>query len=110
MTNRPIDLINDLTARIIANDPDADPIRDLLLIIDPITLTFDDTDDPAFTAFPALTALLIDLIDACHRDDLTDLALATSLCPLHFIDYAICFDDDDPACAAIRTIHPAHDT
>lgn len=40
----------------------------------------------------------------------TELALAESLCPMHFIDYAICFDDNDPECAAIRHIHPSHDT
>jgi hypothetical protein len=44
------------------------------------------------------------------RETLTDLALRLSLCPLHMIDYAICFDDDDAECAAIRTIHPSHDT
>jgi hypothetical protein len=40
----------------------------------------------------------------------TELALADSLCPMHFIDYAICFDDETPECAAIRSIHPSHDT
>lgn len=45
-----------------------------------------------------------------EREDLTALALEYSLCPMHFCDYAICFDDDRPECAAIRTIHPGHDT
>lgn len=44
------------------------------------------------------------------RDELTDLALSLSLCPLHFIDYAICFDDRTYECQEIRTIHPGHDT
>lgn len=40
----------------------------------------------------------------------TELALADSLCPIHFIDYAICFDDANPECEIIRAIHPSHDT
>lgn len=45
-----------------------------------------------------------------NRELITYTALRLSLCPLHLIDYAICFDDDDDECAAIRTIHPSHDT
>lgn len=63
------------------------------------------------------TALAL-IIDACmtamHPDTLTDclteLFLDNSICPMHRCDYAICFDDDDPECAAIRLIHPSHDT
>ena len=44
------------------------------------------------------------------RDERSALALALSLCPLHMIDYAICFDDDDAECAAIRSCFPSHDT
>jgi hypothetical protein len=44
------------------------------------------------------------------RDTITELALEASLCPLHFVDYAICFDDEDPECSQIRVIHPSHDT
>jgi hypothetical protein len=45
------------------------------------------------------------------RDALTMRCLAESLCPLHRIDFAICFDDDDPDCAQIRMIFPdSHDT
>jgi hypothetical protein len=43
-------------------------------------------------------------------DTVTSLALADSLCPVHFNDYAICFDDNTPGCAIVRTIHPSHDT
>lgn len=45
-----------------------------------------------------------------ERESLTDLLLSLSLCPIHFCDYAICFDDDDPECAQIRLIHPSCDT
>lgn len=48
--------------------------------------------------------------DSANRELLTDTALSLSLCPLHLHDYAICFDDDDDECAAIRTIHPSHDS
>lgn len=49
-------------------------------------------------------------IAALDREAETALLLAHSLCPLHRIDYAICFDDEDPECEAIRAIHPDHDT
>ena len=45
-----------------------------------------------------------------EREELTELSLSMSLCPMHFRDYAICFDDEDPECEVIRLIHPAHDT
>ena len=90
-------------------------------------------DDRTFDASAYLRDLLIDPdaagddLDNLHPDDadrlrellpiastdrelLTRLLLDDSLCPLHAIDYAICFDDDDPECAAIRDIHPSHDT
>ncbi len=44
------------------------------------------------------------------KEEFTTLALEQSLCPLHLVDYAICFDDVIPECAAIRTVHPSHDT
>lgn len=40
----------------------------------------------------------------------TYLLLSLSLCPMHERDYAICFDDEDPECAAIRETHPSHST
>ena len=44
------------------------------------------------------------------REELTRMALDLSVCPVHFVDYAICFDDDDPACRQVRAIHPAYDS
>jgi hypothetical protein len=44
------------------------------------------------------------------REVITEWALSDSLCPIHFCDYAMCFEDDDPECATIRLIHPSHDT
>jgi hypothetical protein len=44
------------------------------------------------------------------REYLTELCLNVSLCPMHFGDYASCFDDENPECAAIRVVHPLHDT
>lgn len=49
-------------------------------------------------------------LDATDRELLTTACLALSICPVHLVDYAICFDDDDDACRAVRMIHPIHDT
>lgn len=40
----------------------------------------------------------------------TSRLLSYSLCPMHQVDYAICFDDQNPACASIRAAYPEHDT
>ena len=46
-----------------------------------------------------------------HRDAISELAMGLSLCPMHFCDWAICFDDADPSCAQIRECFPnSHDT
>jgi hypothetical protein len=46
-----------------------------------------------------------------YRDDISHIAMKLSLCPLHFCDWASCFDDDDEECKAIRAIFPyGHDT
>lgn len=50
------------------------------------------------------------LITQLDRESLTKLNLSLSLCPIHFLDYAICFDDDNPECSQVRFIHPNHDT
>lgn len=80
--------------------------------------------EPADTAYPKMRMLdddpdayafiraLLARIDAAPymTQRLSMLALDHSLCPMHFIDYAICFDDDDPDCASIRDLFPDHDT
>lgn len=49
--------------------------------------------------------------DEYCRDDLSHLAMSFSLCPMHFVDWAICFDDQDPECEQIRSVFPyGHDT
>lgn len=58
----------------------------------------------------ARDAIAANIANPYNRDELTDTLLSFSLCPLHAIDYAICFDDDDADCAMIRMIHPSHDT
>lgn len=84
------------------------------LLIDP-DATSDDLAAIADDLRPADLDRMRDAIrymitDSTQRESLTELLLESSLCPLHRIDYAICFDDDDPECAAIRTIHPSHDS
>jgi hypothetical protein len=69
-----------------------------------------DIDAPDFI-YDFIRACLAIIDDAPYQTDrMTAMLLDNSLCPLHAIDYAICFDDDDPDCAAIRLIHPSHDT
>jgi hypothetical protein len=68
-------------------------------------------NDPDYPIYDFIRAMLA-LIDIApyQTDRMTALLLDNSLCPMHAIDYAICFDDDEPDCAAIRAIHPSHDT
>lgn len=96
-----------------AHDHFSSALRDLLIDRN-YTPTHNDSplDDAPDYAYATMRALLR-TIDAYpySRDDLTKLLLDNSLCPLHAIDFAICFDDDDTECAAIRTIYPySHDT
>lgn len=75
----------------------------------------DEGDDSAAIAhelgIPLARALaIIDLIRSLDREALTEYALGVSLCPIHFVDYAICFDDENPECSQIRMVHPGHDT
>ena len=45
------------------------------------------------------------------RETVTEAAMSLSLCPIHFIDWAICFDDRRPDCSQVRVIFPnSHDT
>jgi hypothetical protein len=81
-------------------------------------ITARDFDDDPFptdtTDFDALLALIAPLFaddaDAYALDARSHFALDLSLCPLHFIDYAICFDDDTDECRALRLCFPTHDT
>lgn len=103
-------LINTITTCTCANPTDecrhdlrARDLRDLLI---------DRTDiDLESDAAELLRDLLTILIDSpYHIDALSQLCLDNSLCPMHQLDYAICFDDDDAECAAIRACFPSHDT
>jgi hypothetical protein len=79
-------------------------------------IMLDDSDDMILDACIDDSLNILDLrrsliaLRSLNREQLTEFALNHSLCPLHLIDYAICFDDDDAECAAIREIHPSHDT
>lgn len=101
-----------------ANDPyrpdcDADAAaRDLR------SLLIDSTDsDLESDSADELRELILALLtnterpyDESARHALSELRLDYSLCPMHAIDYAICFDDDDADCATIRAFFPCHDT
>lgn len=45
-----------------------------------------------------------------YRQELSEMALSMSLCPMHRVDYQACFDDEDPECETIRRFFPNHDT
>lgn len=64
------------------------------------------TDDDANDELCALLKRLLNSGDKTARTQLTELCLSLELCPLHRVDYAICFDDDDEECRAIRLVHP----
>jgi hypothetical protein len=86
------------------NDPDMNAsaaLRSLLIDIDERDIRLIDTP---------YASILRDCIRALDTQSLSLLRLDESLCPLHACDYAICFDDDDPDCATIRTLFPNHDT
>jgi hypothetical protein len=56
-------------------------------------------------------ALRVVFEDEYSRDEVTEMAMSMSLCPIHFVDWAICFDDEDPECDQVRAIFPhCHDT
>jgi len=84
------------------------------LLIDPRdddpTGGYGDLDDAIVLELRDLVVRLLELQTDASREAVTELALGFSLCPLHLHDYAICFDDDEPECEAIRAIHPGHDT
>ena len=49
--------------------------------------------------------------DPYATDQISHLAMELSLCPMHFVDWAICFDDENPECEQIRQVFPhGHDT
>lgn len=88
------------------DDDDASTALRSLLIDPDDALDYIYTPRAAATERPRLLALINDLT----IDSRSMLMLSLSLCPLHATDYAICFDDDDDECAAIRACFPSHDT
>lgn len=109
-TTAPLDAISNALAALdmLSDDNASLAIRDAMI------------NDPSPAELPALAAdydfsardiaPILDAIRRLSRDDLSILRLSFSLCPIHSIDYAICFDDDDADCAQIRAAFPSHDT
>jgi hypothetical protein len=98
-----------------------DPSCDISIAFRSMLIDRDDSDFSDFpAAFPHIAAMrdALTAIDAriaypydeSNRQRLSMLLLDFSLCPMHCCDYAICFDDDDAECAAIRALFPSHDT
>lgn len=83
--------------------------REMLMMLEMTdTEILDSLDDDSLNLLDLRRSLIC--LRSLDREQITQLALDHSLCPLHLIDYAICFDDNDADCAQIRLIHPSHDT
>lgn len=55
--------------------------------------------------------LIVSTYEYGGRDRLTEYCRRLSLCPIHFVDWAICFDDQPADCSQVRAIYPtSHDT
>ena len=110
MTDSPLDRI---AASIDALDDAHDDLASLA-IRDLMINDLDHSDLRALSADYDISAHdiapILDAILSLSTDDLSTLRLSFSLCPIHNIDYAICFDDDNPNCAQIRDAFPSHDT
>lgn len=89
-----------------------DAQRDALraLIIDESELPHPTDALPAYMIDMLRTLLIIASNDPYNRHELSMIKLQLSICPMHRIDYAICFDDDDPECATLRYYFPDHDS
>lgn len=115
MTNHAIKRINAILSTLDSESSNAyrelfmQRMNDELVDIDDL-LTEHDADLDDYDAINELLTYTNALIAADDRESLTTIALDQSLCPLHIIDYAICFDDQNAECATIRIIHPAHDS
>ena len=113
----------DALDRILANNDDASyaAIRDLLCddsatLNASLAITNSDDYDADIDLIASLIQDIIDDIEFSRtytpdsRQRLSILALSLSLCPLHFHDYAICFDDSLEECEIIRDFFPSYDS
>ncbi len=74
----------------------------------------DDFSEVSLETAERIVKAITDLKEAPYnlgRDHLSNLAMSLSLCPIHFVDWAICFDDQPAECSQVRFIFPkSHDT
>lgn len=89
-------------------DPDNDRDMNASLALRSLLIDIDESH-PDLIDTP-YASILRDCINSLSTHALSMLRLDESLCPLHAIDYAICFDDDTADCATIRACFPNHDT
>ena len=103
---------SDVRMLLIEAGPDFSPSFDLRAFLEDLA-DYRDTGEPA-PRYLDLRRYYMTLVDAAAnygRDEISHLAMQHSLCPVHYVDWAICFDDEDPECAQIRAIFPhGHDT
>lgn len=81
-----------------------------MLIAAPFTSDADINECTGNDRYTMRDALLFLMNDEYSTQYISELALSLSLCPMHLIDYAICFDDENDDCRAIRDLFPDHDT
>ena len=86
--------IDDYTAEILESG--GETIKKLTDALEVLIAAINDDDSKEYTT--------------TERQFISDLAMGLSLCPMHLLDYAICFDDEDPECAIIRKYFPVHDS
>lgn len=103
--------INQLHIRLLDDDDNALAFRDML-ICDAENLNDDYIADIASDWGISLATAhrLAELRKSLGDAELAIYRYADSLCPIHAIDYAICFDDETAECAQIRITCPSHDT
>lgn len=109
MINQPRTAFNSIHARALLDAIYALPDPDLNIAIS-IRQLLIDHDDLCPDIDHTMRDIIRSTIMHLDPDSLARARLDESLCPLHAIDYAICFDDDDDECALIRDIFPSHDT
>lgn len=84
--------------------------RHALMMVDENTILAIGEISDGFGIPEDVAADLLEKARSLDTDNLSMERLDWSLCPLHGRDYAICFDDEDPECEAIRECFPGHST
>ena len=94
-------------------------LRDLIFEAadyDALDIAYYKTAYPEFeTTIEPTAKRLAELLDTIYGDTFakqftTLLALEYSICPVHIVDYIMCFQDNEPGCDQIREYFPDRDS